>query len=88
LFEITDEFEDALTTPRNNQNVSVELRGASIYQGDTDCYYNVDIMGKKLSPPILCSIHDSFWLFGLANGGSCVYDVNNTFDEVITQIEG
>ncbi|KAA6391058.1 MAG: hypothetical protein EZS28_013415 [Streblomastix strix] len=26
----------------NNQNVSIELRGASIYQGDTDCYYNVD----------------------------------------------
>ncbi|KAA6393527.1 MAG: hypothetical protein EZS28_010947 [Streblomastix strix] len=83
LFEATDEFEDALTTPRNiasrrlnphtdlisfqitlqcernsnvaltfdgldtwNQNVSVELRGAPIYQGDTYCYYGVDLMGK------------------------------------------
>ncbi|KAA6387362.1 MAG: hypothetical protein EZS28_017112 [Streblomastix strix] len=84
LFEATDEFDDALTTPRNtpsrrlnphtdltsfmitlqcernnngaltfdgldtnNQNVSVELRGAPIYQGNTDCYYNVDLMGKR-----------------------------------------
>ncbi|KAA6360021.1 MAG: hypothetical protein EZS28_044453 [Streblomastix strix] len=125
LFEATDEFEDALTTPRNiasrrlnphidltsfmitlqyernsngaltfdgidtqNQNVSVELRGAPIYQGDIDCYYNVDLMCKRPLPPIICTIHDTFWLFGPANGGSCVSDVNNTFDEVICQIEG
>ncbi|KAA6370443.1 MAG: hypothetical protein EZS28_034031 [Streblomastix strix] len=84
LFEATDEFEDASTTPRNtasrrlnphtdltsfiitlqcernsngaltfdrlyanNQNVSVELRGGPIYQGDTDCYNNIDLMGKR-----------------------------------------
>ncbi|KAA6359744.1 MAG: hypothetical protein EZS28_044729 [Streblomastix strix] len=125
LFEATDEFDDALTTPRNtalrrlnphtdltsfmitlqcernnngaltfdglntnNQNVSVELRGAPIYEGNTDCYYNVDLMGKRPPPPILCTIHDTFWLFGPVNGGTCVYDVNNTFDEVISQIEG
>ncbi|KAA6391359.1 MAG: hypothetical protein EZS28_013112, partial [Streblomastix strix] len=125
LFEATDEFEDALTTPRNaasrrlnhhtdltsfmitfqcernsnsaltfdgldtnNQNVSVELRVAPIYQGDTDCYYIVDLMGKRPPPPILCTIYDTFWPFGPANGGTCVYDVNNTFDEVISQIEG
>ncbi|KAA6398158.1 MAG: hypothetical protein EZS28_006316 [Streblomastix strix] len=125
LFEATDEFEDALTTPRNtasrrlnphidltsfmitlqcehnsngvlifdgldtqNQNVSVELREAPIYQGNIDCYYNVDLMGRRQPPPILCPIHDTFWLFGPANGGSSVYDVNNTFDEVISQIEG
>ncbi|KAA6362895.1 MAG: hypothetical protein EZS28_041580 [Streblomastix strix] len=125
LFEATDEFEDALTTPgntasrrlnphtdltsfmttlqcernsngtltfdgldTNNQNVLVELRGGPIYQGDTDCYYNVDLMGKRTPPPILCTIHDTFWLFGPANGGSCVYDVTNTFDEVIRQIYG
>ncbi|KAA6396123.1 MAG: hypothetical protein EZS28_008354 [Streblomastix strix] len=77
---------DGLDT--NNQNVSLELRGGLIYQGDTDCYHNVDLMGKRHPPPILCTIHDTFWLFGPANGGSCVYDVNNTFDEVISQIEG
>ncbi|KAA6351074.1 MAG: hypothetical protein EZS28_051857, partial [Streblomastix strix] len=71
-----------------NQNVSVELRGAPIYQGDTDCYYNVDLMGKRQPPPILCQIHDTFWMFRPANGGSCVYDVNNAFDEVISQIKG
>ncbi|KAA6387151.1 MAG: hypothetical protein EZS28_017319, partial [Streblomastix strix] len=65
----------------------VELRGRPIYQGDTDCYYNVDLMGKRPPPPILCTIHDTFWLFGPANGGTCVYDVNNTFDEVISQIQ-
>ncbi|KAA6390885.1 MAG: hypothetical protein EZS28_013587 [Streblomastix strix] len=125
LFEATDEFEDALTTPRNsasrrlnphtdltsfmitlqcernnngaltfdglytnNQNVSVELRGGPIYQGVTDCQYNVDLIGKRPLPPILCTILDTFLLFGPANGGSCVYDVNNTFNEVISQIEG
>ncbi|KAA6377807.1 MAG: hypothetical protein EZS28_026666 [Streblomastix strix] len=72
----------------NNQNVLVELRGGPIYQDDTDCYYNVDLMGKRPPPPILCTIHDTFWLFGPANGRSCVYDVNNTFDEVISQIKG
>ncbi|KAA6390776.1 MAG: hypothetical protein EZS28_013699 [Streblomastix strix] len=104
LFEATDEFEDALTTPRNtassngaltfdgldtnNQNVSVDLRGAPIYQGDTDCYYNVDLMGKRPPLPILCTIHDTFWLFGPAKGGICVYDVNNTFEQVIIYTNG
>ncbi|KAA6401375.1 MAG: hypothetical protein EZS28_003098 [Streblomastix strix] len=125
LFEETDEFEDALTTPRNtasrrlnphidltffmitllcernnngaltfdglntqNQNVQIELRGDPIYQGDTNSYFNVDLMGKRQPHPILCTIHDSFWLFGSTNGGSCVYDVNNTFDEMISSIEG
>ncbi|KAA6385388.1 MAG: hypothetical protein EZS28_019086 [Streblomastix strix] len=53
-----------------NQNVSVELRGAPIYQDDTDCYYNADLMGKRLFSPILCTILDTFWLLGHANGGS------------------
>ncbi|KAA6361530.1 MAG: hypothetical protein EZS28_042943 [Streblomastix strix] len=77
---------DGLNT--NNQNVSVELRGGPIDQGEIDCYYNVDLLGKRPPPPILCTIHDTFWLFGPANGGSCVYDVTNTFDKVISQIQG
>ncbi|KAA6393470.1 MAG: hypothetical protein EZS28_011005 [Streblomastix strix] len=123
LFEATDEFEDALTTPRNtatrrrnphtdltsfmitlqcernsngalsfdgldtkNQNTSVELRGAPIYQGVTDCYYNVDTAGKRPSPPILCTVHDIFWLFSPNQGGSCVYDTTHSFDEVIGSV--
>ncbi|KAA6401290.1 MAG: hypothetical protein EZS28_003185 [Streblomastix strix] len=77
---------DGLDT--QSQNVSVELRGVPIYQGDIDCYYNVDLIGIRPHPPILCTIHDIFWLFGHANGSSCVYDVNNKFDEVVSQIEG
>ncbi|KAA6399129.1 MAG: hypothetical protein EZS28_005342 [Streblomastix strix] len=69
-------------------NMSVKLRGAPIYQGNTDCYYNVDLMGTRPSPPILYTIHDTFWSFGSANVGSYVNDVNNTFDEVISYIEG
>ncbi|KAA6385841.1 MAG: hypothetical protein EZS28_018632 [Streblomastix strix] len=125
LFEATDEFKDALTTPRNtssrrlnpqtdltsfmitllcernsnraltfdvldiqNQNGPVDLRGALIYQGDIDCYYKVYLMWKRLHPPILCIIHDIFRLYGPANGGSCAYDVNKTFQKMITQIEG
>ncbi|KAA6393067.1 MAG: hypothetical protein EZS28_011407 [Streblomastix strix] len=120
LFEATDEFEDALTTPRNtatrrmnpytdlpsflitlqcernsngalifdglgtqNENTSVELRGVPIYQGATDSYQNVDTSGKRPPPPILCTVHDTFWLFSPAAGGSCIYDTNHSFDEVI-----
>ncbi|KAA6391044.1 MAG: hypothetical protein EZS28_013432 [Streblomastix strix] len=125
LFETTDEFEDALTTPRNtatrrlnphtdltsflithqcerysngaltfdgldsqNQNTSVELRGASIYQGATDSYYNIDISGNKPSSPILYTVHDTFRLFSTIAGGSCIYDTNNSFDEVIGSLKG
>ncbi|KAA6361691.1 MAG: hypothetical protein EZS28_042782 [Streblomastix strix] len=120
LFEATDEFEDALTTPRNiatrrlnthtdltsflitlqcernsngaltfdgldtqNQNTSVEFRGALIYQGATDSYYNVDTTGKRPPPPILCTVNDTFWLFSPAAGGSCIYDTNHSFGDVI-----
>ncbi|KAA6384069.1 MAG: hypothetical protein EZS28_020401 [Streblomastix strix] len=122
-FEATDEFEDALTTPRNtatrrlnaqtdltsfmvslqcernsnctltfdgldtmNQNTSVELRGAPIYQGVTDCYYNVDTNGKRPPPPILCTVHDTFWLFSPIQGGSCHYDTTHSFNEVVSEI--
>ncbi|KAA6359352.1 MAG: hypothetical protein EZS28_045121 [Streblomastix strix] len=34
------------------------------------------------SPPILCTVHDTFWLFSPAAGGSCIYDTNHSFDEV------
>ncbi|KAA6382225.1 MAG: hypothetical protein EZS28_022249 [Streblomastix strix] len=65
-----------------NQNTSVELRGASIYQGATDSFYNVDTSGKRPPPPVLCTVHDTFWLFSPAAGGSCIYDTNHSFDEV------
>ncbi|KAA6403841.1 MAG: hypothetical protein EZS28_000634 [Streblomastix strix] len=125
LFEVIDEFQDALTTSRNtasrrlnpqtdltsfmitlqrernsngaltfdgldtqNQNGSVELRGAPIYQGHIDSYYNIDLIGKTPHRPIKDTIHDSFWQFGQANGGLYIYDVNNRFDEVMNKIEG
>ncbi|KAA6403021.1 MAG: hypothetical protein EZS28_001449 [Streblomastix strix] len=66
-----------------NQNASVELRGATIYQGTTNLYYNVDSSGKRPPPPILCTVHDTFWLFSPAADGSCIYDSNYSFDEVI-----
>ncbi|KAA6382474.1 MAG: hypothetical protein EZS28_021998 [Streblomastix strix] len=50
-----------------NQNVSVKLREKPTYQGDTDCYYSVDLMGKRPLPPNLCTIHETFWLFGPTN---------------------
>ncbi|KAA6375700.1 MAG: hypothetical protein EZS28_028773 [Streblomastix strix] len=119
----TDEFEDALTTPRNtatrrlnphtdlisflitlqcernsngaltfdgldtqNQNTSVELRGAPIYQRATDSYCNVDTSGKRPTPPILCTVHDTLWLFSPVAGGSCIYDTNYSFEEGIGQL--
>ncbi|KAA6361577.1 MAG: hypothetical protein EZS28_042896 [Streblomastix strix] len=71
----------------NNQNVSVDLRVASIQNWETDCQYNIGLMIMRPLPQILCTIHETFWLFGVAKRGSCAYDVNNTFDEVISWIE-
>ncbi|KAA6371880.1 MAG: hypothetical protein EZS28_032593 [Streblomastix strix] len=72
----------------NNQNKLVVLKGPTIYHVDTNRYYNVDLMVKRQPPPILFTIHDTFWLFGPANGGSCVCDIICTFNQVISQIEG
>ncbi|KAA6396884.1 MAG: hypothetical protein EZS28_007594 [Streblomastix strix] len=123
LFEATDEFEDALTTPRNtatrrlnphtdltsfmislqcernnkgtltfdgldtmNQNICVELIGAPIYKRIIDSYYNVDTNGKRPPPPILCTVHDTFWIFSPNQGGSVHYDTTHSFDEVVGEI--
>ncbi|KAA6384770.1 MAG: hypothetical protein EZS28_019701 [Streblomastix strix] len=123
LFEATDEFEDALTTPRNtttrrfntqtdltffmislqyardsngtltfdgldtiNQNISIELRGAPICKDVTDCQYNVETNGKIPPPPILCTVHDTFWLFSPNQGGSSHYDTTHSFDEDVNEI--
>ncbi|KAA6383519.1 MAG: hypothetical protein EZS28_020953 [Streblomastix strix] len=69
-----------------NQNTSVELRSAPIYQRVTDCYYNVDTNGMIPPTPILCIVHDTFWLFSPNQGGSCRYDTTHSFDEGISEI--
>ncbi|KAA6389487.1 MAG: hypothetical protein EZS28_014984 [Streblomastix strix] len=84
LFEATDEFEDELTTLRNT--ATIELSGAPIYHEVTDCYYYVDINGKRPPPPILCTVHVTFWLLSPNQGGSCLYNVTHSFDEVINEI--
>ncbi|KAA6370686.1 MAG: hypothetical protein EZS28_033786 [Streblomastix strix] len=66
-----------------NQNTTIELRGASIYEVAADSFYNVDTSGKRQLTPILCIVHETFWLFSAAAGGSCIFDTNNSFDEVI-----
>ncbi|KAA6385726.1 MAG: hypothetical protein EZS28_018748 [Streblomastix strix] len=66
-----------------NQNTSVELRGAPIYQGATDSYNNVDISGKRPPPPILYTVHEIFLLFSPAAGGSSICDIKHSFDEII-----
>ncbi|KAA6394293.1 MAG: hypothetical protein EZS28_010179 [Streblomastix strix] len=93
FFMITLQYErnnnDALTFDRldtMNQIISVELNRAPIYQGVTDCYYNVDTAGKRPPPPILCTVHDTFWLFSRNQGGSCNYDTTHSFDEVVNEI--
>ncbi|KAA6375591.1 MAG: hypothetical protein EZS28_028883 [Streblomastix strix] len=80
---------DALTfdgLDTKNQNTSIELCGYPIYQGAVDIYYSVDTNGKHPHPPILCTVHETFWLFSPADGGSCIYDTNHSFDEVIGQV--
>ncbi|KAA6349401.1 MAG: hypothetical protein EZS28_051935, partial [Streblomastix strix] len=52
---------DGLDT--QNQNTSIELKGHPIFTGEVDTYYNVDTNGKHPPPPILCTVHDTFWLF-------------------------
>ncbi|KAA6366153.1 MAG: hypothetical protein EZS28_038320 [Streblomastix strix] len=98
LFEAADEVEDALTTPRNTSsrrlNPCTDLISFMI---TLQCERNsngalkfdgLDTQIKMPPPPILCIIHDTFRLFGPANVGLCVSDVNNPFDKVTTQTEG
>ncbi|KAA6382361.1 MAG: hypothetical protein EZS28_022113 [Streblomastix strix] len=75
---------DGLDT--QNQNTSIELKGHPIFAGEVDTYYNVDTNGKHPPPPILCTVHDTFWLFSPASGGSCLYDTTHSFDQVINQV--
>ncbi|KAA6358302.1 MAG: hypothetical protein EZS28_046171 [Streblomastix strix] len=76
---------DGLDT--QNQNTSIELRGMPVYQGAVDTYYyNVDTNGKHPPHPVLCTVHDTFWPFSPANGGSYDYDTIHSFDEVIGQV--
>ncbi|KAA6390292.1 MAG: hypothetical protein EZS28_014184 [Streblomastix strix] len=70
-----------------NQNTSFELRGQPLYQGAVDTYYYyVNTNGKHQPPPILCTVHDTFWIFSPNNGVSCNYDTSHSFDEVIGQV--
>ncbi|KAA6400523.1 MAG: hypothetical protein EZS28_003945 [Streblomastix strix] len=69
-----------------NQNTAIELKGHPIFAGKIDTYYNVDTNGKHPPPPILCTVHDTFWLFSPRDGGSCIYDITHSFDQVINQV--
>ncbi|KAA6400467.1 MAG: hypothetical protein EZS28_004006 [Streblomastix strix] len=69
-----------------NQNTLIELKGHQIFVGDVDTYFNVDTNGKHPPPPILCTVHDTFWLFSPASGGSRIYDTTYSFDQVISQV--
>ncbi|KAA6402580.1 MAG: hypothetical protein EZS28_001890 [Streblomastix strix] len=69
-----------------NQNTSIDLRGQLLNQGAVDTYYNVDTNGKHQPRPILCTVHDTFWLFSPVDGGSCVCDTSHSFDKVIGQV--
>ncbi|KAA6390511.1 MAG: hypothetical protein EZS28_013963 [Streblomastix strix] len=75
---------DGLDT--QNQNTSIELKGHPIFAGEVDIYFNVDTNGKHPPPPILGAVHDTFWLFSPASGGSCIYETTHSFDQVINQV--
>ncbi|KAA6378773.1 MAG: hypothetical protein EZS28_025698, partial [Streblomastix strix] len=68
-----------------NQNTSVGFRGSPIQQGVTYCYYKIDSNGKRPPPPILCTVHDTFRMFGPNQGGSCHFYTTNSFDEVVNE---
>ncbi|KAA6388738.1 MAG: hypothetical protein EZS28_015736 [Streblomastix strix] len=69
-----------------NQNTAIELKGHPIFVGEVDTYYNVDTNGKHPPPPILRTVHDTFWQFSPRDGGSCLYDTTHLFDQVINQV--
>ncbi|KAA6403825.1 MAG: hypothetical protein EZS28_000643 [Streblomastix strix] len=79
---------DALTfdgLDSKNQNTAIELKRQPIFAGDVDTYYNDDTNGKHQLLPILCIVYGTFWLFSPVDGGSCVYDITHSFDQVIGQ---
>ncbi|KAA6364231.1 MAG: hypothetical protein EZS28_040242 [Streblomastix strix] len=69
-----------------NKNTSIEQKGQPIYQGAIDTYYNVDFNGKHPPSPVLCTVHDTFWIFTQLNRRQCNYDITHSIDEVIGQV--
>ena len=69
---------DGLDT--NGVNVSIELRGASIFQGPTNTYFRPIANNDQVSPgPILVMVEDTHWLFSARNGGDCHYSTNRDY---------
>jgi len=72
----------------NGENRAIELRGAPIYSGETDTYYNVRkrLVDAPTRPPapLLCTVQDCFWIFSTKNGGECHYIKDHTAEEVLT----
>ncbi|KAA6402025.1 MAG: hypothetical protein EZS28_002455 [Streblomastix strix] len=69
-----------------SQNTTIELKGHLIFAEEVDSYYNVDTNGKHPPPPILCTVHDTFWLISIRDGISCLYDTTHSFDQIIHQV--
>jgi hypothetical protein len=68
----------------NGKNVSVALRGNSIFQGSTNTYFQpVANANFTPPPPILVMIQDSHWVFSARNGGECKYETNKDYNETL-----
>jgi hypothetical protein len=54
---------------------------------DMDTYYNLarhnntDVIANR-TPPIVCLVSDSFWLFTSHNGGTVEYNTKDTWNEL------
>ena len=68
----------------NGQNVSVELRGAPIYQGANDTYYNHTGDGSTRPQfPVLAMVMDTYWIFSSVDNGHCHYETRRDIHEIL-----
>jgi hypothetical protein len=82
-------FFDGLDSGANTENIT--LAGRIIRDNksglDMDTYYNLarndntDVVPNR-TPPIICLVSDSFWLFTSHNGGTVEYNTKDTWNEL------
>jgi hypothetical protein len=84
-------FFDGLDSGADTENVTISSK--FIHDGaghKIDCYYNlnrndtttVSSDSYNRTPPILCLVTDTFWLFTSRNGGTVEYNTKETWNEL------
>jgi hypothetical protein len=86
-------FFDGLDSGPNTENVTISGRFISDINGNKiDNYAKLNRNNEAFTqefynrtPPVMCLVTDSFWLFTSHNGGQCEYNTKETWNELFSK---